>query len=74
MNALKLVGKKKETVKVVTSGAGAAAISITKLLLSAGFKNIIMTDRRGIIYKGRKEGMNWIKEEMAEETNLGGMQ
>ena len=74
MNALKLVGKKKEDVKVVTSGAGAAAISITKLLLSAGFKNIIMTDRRGIIYKGRKEGMNWIKEEMAEETNLGGMQ
>ncbi|MBQ6544917.1 MAG: NAD-dependent malic enzyme [Lachnospiraceae bacterium] len=74
MNALKLVGKKKENVKVVTSGAGAAAISITKLLLSAGFKNIIMTDRRGIIYKGRKEGMNWIKEEMAEETNLGGMQ
>ncbi len=73
-NALKLVGKKKEDVKVVTSGAGAAAISITKLLLSAGFKNIIMTDRKGIIYKGRPEGMNWIKEEMAEETNLGGMQ
>ena len=69
-NALKVVGKKKEDVKVVTSGAGAAAISITKLLLSAGFKNIVMTDRRGIIYKGRKEGMNWIKEEMAEVTNL----
>ena len=69
-NALKVVGKKKEEVKVVTSGAGAAAISITKLLLSAGFKNIVMTDRRGIIYKGRKEGMNWIKEEMAEVTNL----
>ena len=74
MNALKLVGKKKEEVKVVTSGAGAAAISITKLLLSAGFKNIIMTDRKGIIYKGRSEGMNWIKEEMAEETNLEGLQ
>ena len=56
----------------MTSGAGAAAISITKLLLSAGFKNIVMTDRRGIIYKGRKEGMNWIKEEMAEVTNLEG--
>jgi malate dehydrogenase (oxaloacetate-decarboxylating) len=69
-NALKVVGKKKEEVKVVTSGAGAAAISITKLLLSAGFKNIVMTDHRGIIYKGRKEGMNWIKEEMAEVTNL----
>ena len=69
-NALKVVGKKKEEVKVVTSGAGAAAISITKLLLSAGFRNVVMTDRRGIIYKGRKEGMNWIKEEMAEVTNL----
>ena len=73
LNAIKLTGKKKEEVKIVTSGAGAAAISITKLLLSAGFKNIIMTDRTGIIYKGR-EGLNWIKEEMAEETNLGGMQ
>ena len=57
----------------MTSGAGAAAISITKLLLSHGFRDIIMTDRRGIIYKGREEGMNWIKEEMAEITNLGGM-
>lgn len=69
-NALKVVGKKKEEVKVVTSGAGAAAIAITKLLISAGFKNIVMTDRNGIIYKGRPEGMNWIKEEMAEITNL----
>ncbi len=72
LNALKVVGKKKEDVRIVTSGAGAAAISITKLLLSAGFKNIIMTDRRGAIYKGREEGMNWIKEEMAEITNLEG--
>lgn len=71
-NALKVVGKKKEGIKIVTSGAGAAAISITKLLLSAGFKNIVMTDRRGAIYKGRKEGMSWIKEEMAEVTNLNG--
>ena len=67
-NALKVVGKKKENVKVVTSGAGAAAISITKLLLSAGFKNIVMTDRKGAIYEGR-EGLNWIKEEMAQVTN-----
>ena len=73
-NALKLVGKKKEDVKVVTSGAGAAAISITKLLLSAGFRNIVMTDRSGIIYKGRPNGMNWIKEEMAEVTNPAGEQ
>ena len=68
-NALKVVGKKKEDVKIVTSGAGAAAISITKLLLSAGFKNIIMTDRTGAIYEGR-ENLNWIKEEMALVTNL----
>jgi malate dehydrogenase (oxaloacetate-decarboxylating) len=72
-NALKVVGKKKEDVRIVTSGAGAAAISITKLLLSAGFEDVIMTDRRGIIYKGREEGMNWIKEEMAEITNKEGM-
>lgn len=70
-NALRVVGKKKEDVKVVTSGAGAAAISITKLLLSAGFRNIVMTDRHGAIYKGRPEGMNWIKEEMAGVTNAG---
>ena len=73
-NALKVVGKKKEDVRIVTSGAGAAAIAITKILLSAGFTDVIMTDRRGIIYKGRPEGMNWIKEEMAEVTNLTGMQ
>ena len=71
-NALKVVGKKMDEIKVVTSGAGAAAISITKLLLSAGVKNIVMTDRHGAIYRGRKEGMNWIKEEMAEVTNLQG--
>ncbi len=68
-NALKVVGKKKEDVKVVTSGAGAAAISIVRLLLSAGFKHVTMCDRKGAIYKGR-EGLNWIKEEMAEVTNL----
>ena len=68
-NALKVVGKKKEDVKIVTSGAGAAAIAIVKLLLSAGFRDITMCDRKGAIYKGR-EGLNWIKEEMAEVTNL----
>ena len=69
VNALKVVGKKKEEVKIVTSGAGAAAIAIVKLLLSAGFKNVIMTDRTGAIYAGR-EGLNWIKAEMAQVTNL----
>ena len=69
LNALKVVGKKKEDVKIVTSGAGAAAISIVKLLLSAGFKHVTMCDRKGAIYAGR-EGLNWIKEEMAQVTNL----
>ena len=68
-NALKVVGKKKEDVKIVTSGAGAAAIAIVKLLLSAGFRNVVMTDRQGAIYTGRKN-LNWIKEEMAQVTNL----
>ena len=68
-NAIKVVGKKKEDVKIVTSGAGAAAIAITKLLLSAGFRDITMCDRKGAIYQGR-EGLNWIKTEMAEVTNL----
>ena len=68
-NALKIVGKKKEEVKIVTSGAGAAAVAIVKLLLSAGFKDITMCDRKGAIYEGR-EGLNWIKEEMAIRTNL----
>ena len=67
-NALKVVGKQKEDVKVVISGAGAAAVSITKLLLSAGFRNVTMCDRKGAIYAGR-EGLNWIKEEMAQVTN-----
>ena len=68
-NALKVVGKSKEEVKIVTSGAGAAAIAIVKLLLSAGFKNVTMCDRKGAIYAGR-DGLNWIKEEMAQVTNL----
>ena len=68
-NALKITGKAKEEVRIVTSGAGAAAVAIVKLLLSAGFKHITMCDRQGAIYKGR-EGLNWIKEEMAEVTNL----
>lgn len=68
-NALKVVGKKKEDVRVVTSGAGAAAIAIVKLLLSAGFKHVTMCDRKGAIYEGREE-LNWIKEEMALVTNL----
>ena len=69
-NALRLVGKKKEDVRVVVNGAGAAAISITRLLLTAGVKNIPLWDRKGAIYEGRTEGMNPVKEEMAKVTNL----
>ncbi len=69
INALKVVKKDKEKVKIVVNGAGAAATAITKLLLSYGFKNIIMCDRKGAIYKGRTQGMNCSKEEMAEITN-----
>lgn len=69
VNALKVVGKKKSDVKVVVNGAGAAAISITKLLLSDGFADITLCDRKGAIYEGRPEGMNAIKDEMAKITN-----
>ena len=69
-NALKVVGKKKEDVSVVMNGAGAAAISIARLLLTAGFKNITLCDRKGAIYEGRPEGMNPVKDEMSKVTNL----
>ena len=69
-NALKVVGKKKEEIKVVINGAGAAAISIAKLLLKAEVKNVTLCDRNGAIYEGREAGMNPVKEEMAKITNL----
>ncbi|NLI52858.1 MAG: NAD-dependent malic enzyme [Clostridiales bacterium] len=69
INALRVVGKKKESVRIVINGAGAAAVSVTKLLLSDGFADITLCDRKGAIYEGRKDGMNWIKEEMALVTN-----
>ncbi|MBO5599299.1 MAG: NADP-dependent malic enzyme [Oribacterium sp.] len=69
MNALKVVGKKIEDIKIVTSGAGAAGIAIIKLLMAMGLKNVIMTDRKGAIYEGR-EDLNPIKQEMAKITNF----
>ena len=69
VNALKVVGKKKENVKVVVNGAGAASISVTRLLLSDGFADVTLCDRKGIIYEGRPEGMNPVKDEMALLTN-----
>ena len=68
-NALKVVGKKLEDVKIAVNGAGAAAIAITKLLLSAGARDVTLCDRTGAIYEGREKGMNWIKTEMAKVTN-----
>ena len=68
-NALKVVGKRLEDVRIVINGAGAAAVSITKLLLSAGAGDVTLCDRKGAIYAGRSDGMNWIKEEMAQVTN-----
>ena len=69
-NALKVVRKKKEDVHVVMNGAGAAAISIARLLLTAGFQNITLCDRKGAIYEGRTEGMNPVKDEMRHERFL----
>ena len=68
LNALKVVGKEKETVKVVTVGAGAAGIAIVKMLLSAGFRDITMCDKQGALYVGAP-GMNWAQAEMAAQTN-----
>jgi len=69
LNALKVVGKKLDEIRVVTSGAGAAGIAIIKLLISMGLKDVVLCDRNGAIYKGRAEGMNPMKDEMAEITN-----
>ena len=68
MNALKVVGKRLEDVKIVTSGAGAAGIAIIKLLVSVGAGNVVMTDRTGAIFNGRP-GLNPAKQEIAETTN-----
>ena len=68
MNALKLVGKRIEDVRIVTSGAGAAGIAIIRLLMAMGLEHVIMCDRQGAIYEGR-EGLNPIKQEMAAVTN-----
>ncbi len=72
-NALKIVGKDKKSVKIVINGAGAASISISRLLLSSGFEDITLCDRTGIIYEGRESGMNSIKDEMAKVTNKAGL-
>ena len=69
INALKVVGKKKEDCRVVVNGAGSAGVAITKLLLTYGFPNIIMCDKVGIVSKDT-EGLNWMQQKMTEVTNL----
>lgn len=69
INALKVVGKKKEDCRVVVNGAGSAGVAITKLLLTYGFPNIIMCDKVGIVSKDT-DGLNWMQQKMAEVTNL----
>lgn len=69
INALKVTGKQKEACKVVVNGAGSAGIAISKLLLTYGFKNIIMCDKVGILCKGA-DGLNWMQEQMMDVTNL----
>lgn len=69
INALKVVGKKKEDCKVVVNGAGSAGVAITKLLLTYGFPNVTMCDKVGIVSK-KTEGLNWMQKQMAEVTNL----
>ena len=68
-NALKVVGKRREDVRVVMNGAGAAAIAICRLLLNAGFADVTLCDRNGAIYEGRERGMNPVKDEIAKRTN-----
>jgi malate dehydrogenase (oxaloacetate-decarboxylating) len=69
INALKVVKKNVKNIKVVVSGVGAAGIAITKLLIKYGVTNVILSDSTGIVYRGRKNGMNPAKEKMAEVTN-----
>jgi len=71
LNAFKIVEKRIDEIKIVVNGAGAAAIAVLKFLMSAGVKNAILCDSKGIIYEGRKENMNPVKEEMAKVTNRG---
>ena len=72
-NALKLTGRTLSEARVVINGAGAAAVAIAKLLLSAGARDVTLCDRMGTLYRGREQGMNWIKAEMAEVTNPAGI-
>ncbi len=69
INALKLVGKRMEDVKVVVNGVGAAGVACSKIIMNAGVRNLIGCDQHGAIYRGRQENMNWVKESFSRETN-----
>ncbi|MFV0388625.1 MAG: NAD-dependent malic enzyme [Pyrinomonadaceae bacterium] len=69
INALKIVGKKMEDVKVVVSGIGAAGVACSKIVMAAGVKNVVGCDTKGALYKGRTENMNWVKDWFARNTN-----
>ena len=69
INALKIVGKKMEDIKIVVNGVGAAGVACTKIVMAAGVKNIVGCDQTGAIYEGRRENMNWVKDWYARNTN-----
>src|ERR671938_752169 len=69
INALKIVGKRMEDVKVIVNGVGAAGVACSKIVMSAGVKNIVGCDQTGAIYRGRKENMNWLKDWYAQNSN-----
>ncbi len=69
INSLKIVGKKMEEIKVVVNGIGAAGVACSKIVMAAGVKNIVGCDHHGVLYKGRQENMNWVKEWYAQNTN-----
>ncbi|HEY0429317.1 MAG TPA: malic enzyme-like NAD(P)-binding protein [Pyrinomonadaceae bacterium] len=69
INALKIVGKRMEDIKIVVNGVGAAGVACTKIVMAAGVKNIVGCDQTGAIYEGRSENMNWVKDWYARNTN-----
>jgi malate dehydrogenase (oxaloacetate-decarboxylating) len=69
INAVKIVGKRMEELKVVVNGTGAAGVACTKIIMAAGVSNVIGCDQTGVLYRGRKENMNWIKDWYAQHTN-----
>jgi malate dehydrogenase (oxaloacetate-decarboxylating) len=69
INALRIVGKKMEEVKVIVNGVGAAGVACSKIIMAAGVKNVIGCDQQGALYEGRREHMNWVKDWYARNTN-----